>query len=109
MLIIMASFSICSPNQARGICMACAPCGKEDGSLQCCDCWISCAEACNCCAYPNVKSCLDSLCGPPDDVSRREKRQWGTETEAGKKKFIILYFGPPKKSPVSGHRLASKF
>ncbi|XP_033627586.1 keratin-associated protein 17-1-like isoform X2 [Asterias rubens] len=52
---------------ARGICMACSPCGKEDGSLQCCDCWISCAEGCNCCAYPNTKSCLDSLCGPPDD------------------------------------------
>ncbi|XP_022093229.1 keratin-associated protein 17-1-like isoform X1 [Acanthaster planci] len=62
LLVVIRQFLV-----ARGVCMACAPCGKEDGSLQCCDCWISCAEGCNCCAYPNVKSCLDSVCGPPDN------------------------------------------
>ncbi|XP_001197283.1 uncharacterized protein LOC757040 isoform X4 [Strongylocentrotus purpuratus] len=49
---------------ARGICVECAPCGQEDGSLQCCDCWIALAESCNCCAYPNIKTCLDAVCGP---------------------------------------------
>ncbi|XP_077995917.1 uncharacterized protein LOC144449277 [Glandiceps talaboti] len=52
---------------AQGFCGECAPCGKEDGSQQCCDCWVSTAEACNCCAYPNLKSCLDSICGPPNN------------------------------------------
>ncbi|XP_070571874.1 uncharacterized protein [Ptychodera flava] len=51
---------------AQGFCGECAPCGKEDGSQQCCDCWVATAEACNCCAYPNMRSCLDSICGPPD-------------------------------------------
>ncbi|XP_071493461.1 uncharacterized protein [Diadema antillarum] len=58
---------------ARGVCVECAPCGREDGSLQCCDCWIALAEACNCCAYPNVKTCLDSVCGPASQACSVEK------------------------------------
>ncbi|XP_077868591.1 uncharacterized protein LOC144359223 [Saccoglossus kowalevskii] len=53
--------------QANGFCNECAPCGKEDGSQQCCDCWVATAEACNCCAYPNMKACLDSICGPANN------------------------------------------
>ncbi|XP_071945306.1 uncharacterized protein [Antedon mediterranea] len=52
---------------ARGSCTECSPCGKDDGSFQCCDCWVSLAESCNCCAYPNRRSCLDSVCGPPSN------------------------------------------
>ncbi|XP_070571872.1 uncharacterized protein [Ptychodera flava] len=48
-------------------CRECTPCGKEDGNLQCCACWISMAAACNCCGYPNLSSCMDSLCGPRQD------------------------------------------
>ncbi|XP_033115321.1 keratin-associated protein 5-2-like isoform X2 [Anneissia japonica] len=67
MLVIVALLLLRQFLVARGSCGECAPCGKEDGSFQCCDCWVSLAEACNCCAYPNRRSCLDSLCGPPSN------------------------------------------
>lgn len=57
----------------RGICVECAPCGKEDGSLQCCPCWIAVAESCNCCSYPNIKTCLNSLCGNTRNICTVEK------------------------------------
>ncbi|XP_072048082.1 uncharacterized protein [Amphiura filiformis] len=67
-LVIIRQFLV-----SRGSCAECAPCGKEDGRMGCCDCWIAFAESCNCCAYPNMRTCLDSLCGPPDNRCSMEK------------------------------------
>lgn len=49
--------------KSQGMCSGCACCGKLGENQDCCDCWITCAQLCNC-DIPDLRSCCDSICGP---------------------------------------------
>ncbi|CAK8676834.1 unnamed protein product [Clavelina lepadiformis] len=48
---------------ARGICADCNCFGKSDEEDSCFDCFLACAQFCNC-DTPDLRSCCDSICGP---------------------------------------------
>lgn len=50
-------------SRSRGFCAECNACGKAEDTNNCCDCWISFAQACDC-GVPSCTGCLDSCCGP---------------------------------------------
>ncbi|XP_076801304.1 uncharacterized protein LOC143445846 isoform X2 [Clavelina lepadiformis] len=52
-----------SDSQARGICADCNCFGKSDEEDSCFDCFLACAQFCNC-DTPDLRSCCDSICGP---------------------------------------------